>query len=116
MRRRIALGVAITVQFALLLVAAPPAADRARRPDIPATPVARTPRFHFARLRYPGGIPGYIKNWYTDYPNMDSHLTMLTGRMTNIDVGDPDVVDSDSPDIFKYPLIYSVEPEQMDLA
>jgi len=118
MRSRIAVGIALVIQFALFLVAAPPAADVMRRHDAdkPVTPVARTPRFHFARLRYPGGIPGYMKNWYTDYPNMDNHLSMLAGRMTDIEVGDPDIIDSNSPDIFNYPLIYSVEPEQMVLA
>ncbi len=117
MRRRIALGIAVTVQLAVFLVAAPPAADLTRRHDDDKTvsTLNRTSRFRFARLRYPGGIPGYIKNWYTDYPNMDSHLTTLTSRMTNIDVGDPDVVDSNGPDLFNYPLIYSVEPEQMVL-
>src|SRR5690349_20008738 len=98
MRSRIALGVTVTLSLALFLVAAP-SADLARcrtNDDRAARTVHRTPRFHFARLRYPGGIPGYIINWYTDYPNMDTHLSMLAARMTNIDVGDPDVVDADS--------------------
>jgi Domain of unknown function (DUF4159) len=71
--------------------------------------------FQFARLRYPGGIPDYIKNWYTDYPAMDDHLTILLGRLTGIDVMGPAVVDTSSTDIFQYPLVYSVEPEQMVL-
>ena len=28
----------------------------------------QTNQFVFARLIYNGRIPGYIKNWYTDYP------------------------------------------------
>src|SRR5262245_10448985 len=71
--------------------------------------------FQFARLRYPGGIPDYIKNWYTDYPAMDEHLTILLGRLTGIEVSPPVLVDTSSTDIFQYPLIYSVEPEQMIL-
>jgi hypothetical protein len=71
--------------------------------------------FQFARLRYPGGIPDYVKNWYTDYPAMDNHLTTLLQRLTGIDPAPPVLVDPSSPDIFKYPLIYSVEPEQMIL-
>jgi Domain of unknown function (DUF4159) len=71
--------------------------------------------FQFARLRYPGGIPDYIKNWYTDYPAMDDHLTMLLGRLTGIDVARPALVDTSSTDIFQYPIVYSVEPEQMVL-
>jgi len=72
-------------------------------------------KFQFARIRYPGGIPGDVKNWYTDYPNMDKNLTALTGRLTGIDVGPPVVVEPSGPDVFRYPLIYSVEPEQMVL-
>jgi hypothetical protein len=77
------------------------------------TPVAT--KFQFARLRYSGGIPDYIKNWYTDYPAMDNHLTMLLRRQTVVDVGPPVLVDPSSADIFKYPIVYSVEPEQIVL-
>ena len=66
-------------------------------------------------MKYPGGIPDYIKNWYTDYPNMDSHLTTLARRLTIIDVGEPLLVEPASKDIFNFPLVYSVEPEQMVL-
>jgi len=72
-------------------------------------------KFQFARMRYPGGIPAYIKNWYTDYPAMDQHLTSLLRRLTGIDVAPAVLVDPSSRDILKYPLIYSVEPEQMVL-
>jgi hypothetical protein len=72
-------------------------------------------KFQFARMQYPGGIPEYIKNWYTDFPAMDQHLTALLRRLTGIDVATPVVVSPSSHDIFKYPLIYSVEPEQMIL-
>ena len=114
---RIALGFAATIQLALFLGAAFSAADVASPglPDKRVAELAKNQQFHFARLRYPGGIPGYYKNWYTDYPEMDSHLSMLAKRQTNIEVGEPEVVSSDSPDIFNYPLIYSVEPEQMVL-
>jgi Domain of unknown function (DUF4159) len=71
--------------------------------------------FQFARLRYPGGIPDYIKNWYTDYPAMDDHLTILLRRLTGIEVTGPVLVDTSSTDIFQYPIVYSVEPEQMVL-
>src|SRR5262249_37148581 len=55
--------------------------------DVIGSPESHRPQFRFARLKYPGGIPEYIKNWYTDYPNMDSNLTTLARRMTIIDVG-----------------------------
>jgi len=72
-------------------------------------------KFQFARMQYPGGIPDYVKNWYTDYPNMDKNLTALMRRLTEIDVGAPVVFEPSKDDIFQYPLIYSVEPEQMIL-
>ncbi|HEY2380625.1 MAG TPA: DUF4159 domain-containing protein [Terriglobia bacterium] len=72
-------------------------------------------KFQFARMRYPGGVPDFIKNWYTDYPNMDDHLTTLLRRLTGIDVGPPLLVDPASPALFDYPIVYSVEPEQMVL-
>src|ERR1700758_404542 len=79
--------------------------------DLPDRVVTPKPtKFQFARMRYPGGIPDYVKNWYTDYPNMDDHLTTLLRRLTGINVGPPLLVDPASPALFDYPLIYSVEP------
>ncbi len=75
----------------------------------------RATQFQFARMQYPGGIPEYLKNWYTDYPAMDQHLTVLLHRVTGIDIAAPALVNSASPGIFDYPIIYSVEPEQMVL-
>src|SRR5438105_7329542 len=42
--------------------------------------------FTFVRLMYNGRIPGYIKNWYTDYPTGDENLIHVLHRMTDIDV------------------------------
>jgi hypothetical protein len=100
------LVIATYIPFRLFTLAADSRADR-----VPSGPT----KFQFARMQYPGGIPEYIKNWYTDYPAMDQHLTALLRRLTGIDVAFPVVVSPSSRDIFKYPLIYSVEPEQMML-
>src|SRR2546427_12810948 len=81
--------------------------------DSPVKDQSRATQFQFARVQYPGGIPEYLKNWYTDYPAMDNHLTVLLHRVTGIDVAAPTLVNSASPSIFDYPLIYFVEPEQM---
>ncbi len=82
---------------------------------LPNSDSAKATKFQFARMRYPGGTPEYIKNWYTDYPAMDQHLTMLLQRLTGIDVAPSVLIDPSSRDILKYPLVYSVEPEQMVL-
>src|SRR5262245_40691598 len=101
---------------ACVLSAATPSGDnkafRDRRPDFKSDDGGE---FRFARLRYPGGIPDHIKNWYTDYPGMDNHLTSLARRLTGVSLAEPTLVDPSSPRIFSYPLIYSVEPEQMIL-
>src|SRR5215471_12470086 len=97
-------------------IATSASADRPRRTpsdDVVGSAAARRPQFRFARLKYPGGIPDYIKNWYTDYPNMDSNLTTLARRMTIIDVGEPFLVEPVSQNLFNFPLLYSLEPEQM---
>src|SRR5213594_4976119 len=83
--------------------------------DSPAKDQPMATQFQFARMQYPGGIPEYLKNWYTDYPAMDQHLTVLLHRVTGIDIAAPALVNSASPGIFDYPIIYSVEPEQMVL-
>src|SRR5262249_39898764 len=101
----------------LVLALSVPLVWRIHAADSRVNPVTVTAtKFQFARMRYGGGIPDYVKNWYTDYPSMDTHLTTLLRRMTGIDVAPPSVVEPASEAIFDYPLIYSVEPEQMVLA
>ena len=49
----------------------------------------QTPQNHeftFVRLIYNGRIPGYLKNWYTDYPKGDRQLISVLGRLTDLDV------------------------------
>jgi hypothetical protein len=41
-----------------------------------------TEQFVFARLIYNGRIPGYYKNWYTDYPKSDRTLLKAVKRLT----------------------------------
>ncbi len=70
----------------------------------------------WARLEYTGHYDdSYIKNWYTDWPDMDTHLVTFVNRLTNI-TADVATVKPSSKDLFKYPLIYVVEPEQMNLS
>ena len=75
-----------------------------------------TDQFVFARLIYNGRIPGYYKNWYTDYPKADHQLMMGIKRLTNLDIADKErAIPVNDPSLFKYPLVYSSEPEQMVL-
>ena len=75
-----------------------------------------TNEFVFTRLIYNGRIPGYYKNWYTDYPRADRNLIAVLKRLTNINISDRErVVPINDPDLFKYPMVYSSEIEQMVL-
>lgn len=73
--------------------------------------------FIFARLMYNGRTPGYLKNWYTDYPTGDQNLVSILSRITHIDVAhESRVVPVQHPDLFRYPMIYSAEAGQMVLS
>ena len=68
----------------------------------------------FTRLIYNGRIPGYYKNWYTDYPKADQTLIMGLKRLTNLDIADQGrAVAVTDPQLFKYPFVYTSEPGQM---
>ena len=72
--------------------------------------------FTFVRLIYNGRIPGYLKNWYTDYPTGDRNLVDILQRMTRIDVAPENrAIPIHDPDLFNYPMIYSCEAGQMIL-
>src|SRR6516165_2789358 len=84
----LAVGVAcVTVAVSIALTWRVFGADSNINKTLPSAPKAT--KFQFARMRYPGGIPDYVKNWYTDYPNMDRNLTSLMQRLTGVDVGPP---------------------------
>jgi hypothetical protein len=71
----------------------------------------------FARLIYNGRIPGYYKNWYTDYPKADRQLIMGLKRLTNLNIADYErAIAINDPDLFRYPFVYTSEPEQMVLS
>ena len=70
--------------------------------------------FTFVRLIYNGRIPGYLKNWYTDYPTGDRNLVDVLHRLTNIDIApESRAIPIHHPDLFNYPMIYSGEAGQM---
>ena len=72
--------------------------------------------FTFVRLIYNGRIPGYIKNWYTDYPTGDRNLIGILRRMPFVDVAPEErAIPIHHPDLFNYPMIYSCEAGQMVL-
>jgi hypothetical protein len=73
--------------------------------------------FTFVRLIYNGRVPSYLKNWYTDYPSGDQNLVRVLKRLTGIDVApESRALPIRHPDLFKYPMVYSVEGGQMILS
>ncbi|HEX4999545.1 MAG TPA: DUF4159 domain-containing protein [Terriglobia bacterium] len=73
-----------------------------------------TTQLVFVRLIYNGITQGYYKNWYTDYPKAGTFLVPGVERLTNlnIELGERAIALND-PELFRYPLIYTSEPEQM---
>ena len=79
-------------------------------------PKEDTNQIVFARLIYNGRIPGYYKNWYTDYPKSDRLLIQGIKRLTNLNIAEHErAVAINDPDLFRYPFLYTSEPEQMVL-
>ena len=74
----------------------------------------QTTTFHFARLQYSGAPDTSIKNWYTDYPEMDDHTVALINRLTQIKAAKMKVKPSHAA-LHMFPFLYVVEPEQMVL-
>jgi len=73
-----------------------------------------TTQIVFARLIYNGKIPGYYKNWYTDYPKADRQLIQGLRRLTNLDIAEHErAVAVTDHELFKYPFVYTSEPGQM---
>jgi hypothetical protein len=73
-----------------------------------------TNQFVFVRLIYNGRIPGYLKNWCTDYPDGDDHLIWALRRLTHLDVAERGrVIAITDPELFHYPFVYTSEPGQM---
>jgi len=88
--------------------------DDVRR--IPFNYTKNTNEFVFTRLIYNGQIPGYYKNWYTDYPRADRNLILALKRLTNLPIANGErAIPINDPDLFNYPLVYSSEVEQMVL-
>lgn len=73
--------------------------------------------FTFVRLIYNGRIPGFFKNWYTDYPKGDQFLIEMLSRLIDLDIApQARALPIHHPDLFNYPMIYSGEAGQMQLS
>ena len=72
--------------------------------------------FTFTRLIFSGRIPGYYKNWYTDYPTGDENLVRILRRTTDLNISEePRAIPIHHADLFNYPMVYAIEAGQMVL-
>jgi hypothetical protein len=75
--------------------------------------------FVYARIRY--HFPAYSRfrelPWHHDYPFGDELFTTFMERVSRVDTNREafEIVDIDSPDLFKYPFAYMCEPGYLDL-
>jgi hypothetical protein len=78
--------------------------------------------FTFARLRYHMNADAIFEMrrelpWHHDYPYGDEAFTTFVKEVTRIHTASNafQIVDIDSPDIFKYPFVYMCEPGYLEL-
>ena len=76
--------------------------------------------FVYARIRYhvtPDGARMREVAWHHDYPFSDEMFPTVLAETTNIRTSGTSyqIIDIDSPDIFKYPFAYLCEPGFLDL-
>ena len=78
-------------------------------------------RFTFVRLRWQSDFGGFSRRggfnsaWNHDYPRAEQHLARIMKSLTALDmrVDGSLILTLDDPELFKYPMIYSIEAGQM---
>src|SRR5215510_9209348 len=90
------------------------------RPKLSGDAGPRDPEFTYARIRYHMTADSWRVNeppWHHDYPYADETFPTVLGEVTNIKTGSTSyqIVDIDSPEIFKYPFAYLCEPGYLEL-
>jgi len=99
---------ALAAAAALVLGAAPAAAQGWRRPFIEPN-VPYDGRFTFARIRY---LELHRSGWEYDYPQMERNLMGALRELTTLrpHVGGSNVHTFDDPELLRYPVAYVSEP------
>src|SRR5581483_6336649 len=80
----------------------------------------RDPEFVYARIRYhitPEGFYVHEVPWHHDYPFSDQQFPAIVAEVSNIRTASSayQIVDIDSPELFKYPFAYLCEPGYLEL-
>ena len=80
----------------------------------------RDSEFVYARIRYHMTADGFFMReapWHHDYPYSDETFPTVLGEVSNVKTGPTSfqIVDIDSPELFKYPFAYLSEPGFIEL-
>jgi hypothetical protein len=110
--KRLRIGIAILLLGAVSMIPAAGSVD---------TDPPKDAEYTHARIRYHMSFEGRFARgelpWHHDYPFSDETFTGFVKAITNIHTYSTayQIVDIDSPDLFKYPFAYISEPGFMDL-
>ena len=94
---------------------------RLRGPLRPAANIAYDGRFTFARVTYQTLPDGYWYRgqpaWSHGYPTSEQNLMRIVDALTSLapHVEETNLVSLEDPDIFKYPVLYLIEPSWWDM-
>jgi hypothetical protein len=73
--------------------------------------------FTFARVQFDDAWGGRRGKWRTDYPDSDLNFSLRLHQLTSMKVNpQPAIVRLDSPELFRYPFVYMIEPGEMLLS
>ena len=83
-------------------------------------PPPRDSEFVYARIRYHMTEDAWMVReapWHHDYPYSDQTFPTVVGEVTNVKTSPSsfEIVDIDSPELFKYPFAYMSEPGFIEL-
>ena len=87
--------------------------------EAPESQFSKNAEFHFLRMEYTdymrrgfGNVSrrGRASGWWAqDWPDADEHFTTGVGRLTRVNVGDPQHVSLTDEKLFEYPWIYATQ-------
>jgi hypothetical protein len=96
--------------------------DGLRAPVRPAANVAYDGRFTFVRVSYETLAGGYWyrgqPSWSHGYPTSEVNLMRIVDAITSVEphVEETNVLSLEDPEIFKYPVLYLIEPSWWDMS
>lgn len=123
--RRWLLVAGLLASASSLLVAQRPWEERfeaLRAPIRPASKIAYDGRFTFVRASYQTLPDGYWyrgqPSWSHGYPTSEQNLMRIVDALTSLEphVEQTNVLSLDDPEIFKYPVLYLIEPSWWDMS